>query len=232
MESAALIAIVEDDPDQRQNYASAIAAKGYRTEPYANRAQAYAGIKACAPDLVVVDIVLQQEVDGGFMLCRDLLTLQPELPVIFLTDRIDEIDRISGLRLGAWDYLPKPVSLNYLAERISSLLHLAAVRSQRLPHSLQSDSGLALDEEAMRACWAGCALDLTLTEFRLLAYLVRHPGHAISYERLMGETRQQYVTSNTINTHMRNLRKKIRKLDADFSCIANEYGYGYRWVEN
>lgn len=232
MEDAALIAIVEDDPDQRGNYASAIAAKGYRTKPYSNRAEAYAGIKSCAPDLVVVDIILQQEVDGGFMLCRDLLALQPELPVIFLTDRIDEIDKISGLRLGAWDYLPKPVSLNYLAERISSLLHLAEVRNRRQPQSLQACSGLALDEEAMRANWAGHELDLTLTEFRLLAYLVRHPGHAVSYERLMGETRQQYVTSNTINTHMRNLRKKIRGLDAEFSCITNEYGYGYRWVED
>ncbi len=225
-----LIALVEDDADQRRNYAAAIEAKGYRTAEYANRPQALAGIARQQPDLVVLDIVLEDEIDGGFQLCRELLVQHPDMPLIFLTHRIDEIDRISGLRLGAWDYLPKPISLGYLAERIASLLRLVEFRhpDQREKQGVQVGQ-LTLFEDAMLARWQGRRLELTVTEFRLLSHLLRQPGHAVSYEGLMGATRQQYVTSNTINTHMRNIRRKFRLADAGFDCIENEYGYGYRW---
>lgn len=226
-----LIALVEDDPDQRRNYAAAIEAKGYRTSEYANRREALAGIAAQPPDLVVLDIVLEDEIDGGFELCRELLSQHPEIPLIFLTHRVDEIDRISGLRLGAWDYLPKPIGLSYLAERITSLLRLVNHRQpQKQETGGQQIGELMLFKDAMLAKWQGERLELTVTEFRLLAHLVRQPGHAVSYESLMGATRQQYVTSNTINTHMRNIRRKFRGLDGEFGSIENEYGFGYRWT--
>ena len=82
----------------------------------------------------------------------------------------------------------------------------------------------------MLAQWRGETIDLTLTEFRLLARLVRTPGQAVSYESLMNTTVQQYVTNNTINTHMRNMRRKIRLVDGGFDAIRNEYGFGYRWL--
>ena len=103
------IAIVEDDPDQRANYSDAITKKGYEVTAYASRQEALAGFDENLPDLVILDIILGDEVDAGFQLCRDLLARAPTLPVIFLTERINEIDKISGLRLGAWDYLPKPI---------------------------------------------------------------------------------------------------------------------------
>ena len=103
------IAIVEDDPDQRANYADAISKKGYSVSAYGSRVEALSGFDAELPDLVILDIILGEEIDAGFQLCRDLLAREPNLPVIFLTERIDEIDKISGLRLGAWDYLPKPI---------------------------------------------------------------------------------------------------------------------------
>lgn len=229
-----LIAIVEDDADQRQNYCAAIENKGFRTAAYPNRAAALEGIREEQPDLAVLDIILESEVDGGFMLCRDLLALNPELPVIFLTERVDEIDKISGLRLGAWDYQPKPISATFLAERVSSLLRLKEVRSA--PESNTSSSAkrigdLSLNDSAMQATWKGERVDLTLTEFRLLAHLLRVPGEAVTYDSLMKSTIQSYVTSNTINTHMRNIRKKFRQLDSGFDCIKNEYGFGYRWVK-
>jgi len=102
------IAIVEDDPDQRANYADAITAKGYEVTEYDSRANALAGFERQLPDLVILDIVLGNEVDAGFQLCRDLLARAPSLPVIFLTERIDEIDKISGLRLGAWTTCRNP----------------------------------------------------------------------------------------------------------------------------
>ena len=96
---------------------------------YASRQEALDGFDVQMPDLAVLDIILGDEVDAGFALCRELLTRNPTLPVIFLTERIKEVDKISGLRLGAWDYQSKPISLDYLAERISSLLRINEVRA-------------------------------------------------------------------------------------------------------
>jgi two-component system OmpR family response regulator len=230
---AKTIAIVEDDPDQRANYADAITKKGYRVFAYASRQEALAGFDEVLPDLVIQDIILGEEVDAGFQLCRDLLARAPSLPVIFLTERINEIDKISGLRLGAWDYLAKPISLDYLAERISSLLRINEVRAEqgeaRLSATARKIGDLVLDQDALLASWKGQRLDLSGTEFRMLAKLVRAPGHAVSYETLMNATMQSLVTNNTINTHMRNIRKKFEKIDKSFSAIKSEYGYGYRW---
>jgi len=228
------IAIVEDDPDQRSNYADAITKKGYTVMTYGSREEALEGFDQSLPDLAILDIILGEEVDAGFQLCRDLLARAPSLPVIFLTERIDEIDKISGLRLGAWDYLPKPISLDYLAERISSLLRINEARDQDRgtdSSSARQIGDLALDQEALLASWKGQRIDLSGTEFRMLAKLVRMPGHAVSYETLMNATMQSLVTNNTINTHMRNIRKKFEKVDAQFACIKSEYGYGYRWSQ-
>ena len=123
------IAIVEDEDDQRVNYRDAITKKGYEVTAYASRAEALQGFSTALPDLVVLDIILGDEVDAGFEICRELLGRAPKLPIIFLTERLGEIDKISGLRLGAWDYLPKPISLDYLAERIASLLRISDARS-------------------------------------------------------------------------------------------------------
>ncbi|MEC8833443.1 MAG: response regulator, partial [Pseudomonadota bacterium] len=92
------IAIVEDDPDQRANYTDAITKKGYDVTGYASRQEALEGFDRDLPDLAILDIILGEDVDGGFQICRDLLSRAPSLPVIFLTERIDEIDKISGLR--------------------------------------------------------------------------------------------------------------------------------------
>lgn len=228
-----LIAIVEDDADQRANYADAIVGKGYDVAAYASRAEALAGFEARIPDLAVLDIILGEEVDAGFELCRELLARNPRLPIIFLTERIKEVDKISGLRLGAWDYQSKPITLDYLAERISSLLRINEVRA-----SADSQSGsakqvgeLMLDQDALLVSWGGRRIDLSATEFRMLAKLVRAPGHAVSYQTLMNATMQSLVTNNTINTHMRNIRKKFEKADPAFACIRSEYGFGYRWSE-
>lgn len=231
---AKTIAIVEDDPDQRANYSDAISSKGYRVQAFQSREEALAGFDRELPDLVILDIILGEEVDAGFQLCRDLLSRAPQLPVIFLTERINEIDKISGLRLGAWDYLPKPISLDYLAERISSLLRINQARQeQREEHGATARrvGDLILDQDALLASWKGMRVDLSGTEFRMLAKLVRNPGSAVSYETLMNATMQSLVTNNTINTHMRNIRKKIERLDPAFAHIKSEYGFGYRWVE-
>lgn len=225
------IVIVEDDPDQRDNYVDAIVKKGYEVTAYSSRREALAGFERDLPDLAILDIILGNEVDAGFELCRELLSRSPTLPVIFLTERIAEIDKISGLRLGAWDYLPKPISLDYLAERISSLLRIneARVQSSGGSASAKMVGDLSIDQEALLVSWQGHAINLSGTEFRMLAKLVRVPGHAVPYDTLMNATMQSLVTNNTINTHMRNIRKKFEAIDPDFNCIKSEYGFGYRW---
>ena len=226
------IAIVEDDPDQQSNYVDAITRKGYDVIAYSSRDDAIAGFEKELPELVILDIILGDEVDAGFEICRELLSRAPSLPVIFLTERIKEIDKISGLRLGAWDYLPKPITLDYLAERISSLLRISEARNQSNAtgsNSAKVIGDLSIAQEALLISWKGDAINLSGTEFRMLAKLVRLPGHAVSYGTLMNATMQSLVTNNTINTHMRNIRKKFETIDPDFNAIKSEYGYGYRW---
>ena len=226
------IAIVEDDPDQRSNYVDAITKKGYDVTAYSNRRQALEGFERDLPDLAILDIILGDEVDAGFEICRHLLSRSASLPVIFLTERITEIDKISGLRLGAWDYLPKPISLDYLAERISSLLRINEARGQSTNSGLSTAKtvgDLTINQEALLVSWQGQTINLSGTEFRMLAKLVRVPGHAVSYDTLMNATMQSLVTNNTINTHMRNIRKKFESIDQEFDCIKSEYGFGYRW---
>ena len=228
------IAIVEDEPDQRANYVDAITKKGYNVVAYSSRQEALVGFDRELPDLAILDIILGDEVDAGFEICRDLLVRSPSLPVIFLTERITEIDKISGLRLGAWDYLPKPISLNYLAERISSLLRIntARIESNSNANTAKLVGDMSIDQEALLVSWKGKPINLSGTEFRMLAKLVRVPGHAVSYDTLMNATMQSLVTNNTINTHMRNIRKKFESVDSAFDCIKSEYGYGYRWSAN
>ena len=227
------IAIVEDDPDQRLNYSDAIAKKGYEVASHANRLEAIRAFNLELPDLAILDIILEDEIDGGFQLCRELLQRAPDLPIIFLTERIDEIDKISGLRLGAWDYLPKPISLDYLVERITSLLRISEARGSRETEDKTTGrkiGELTLDQDALIVTWRNQRIDLSGTEFRMLAKLVRIPGHAVSYETLMNATMQSLVTNNTINTHMRNIRKKFEVVDPEFRSIKSEYGFGYRWI--
>jgi two-component system OmpR family response regulator len=224
------ISLVEDEPDQRSNCADALRARGYRVDAHAGRAEALAAFERSRPDLTILDIILGDEVNGGFDLCRDLLARVPDHPIIFLTTRVDEISQVSGLTLGAWDYLTKPVSLRFLAEKVAILLRLAGKAARSDPgDSLRCVGELALDGSRMRVHWRERALELTLTEFRILEALVTRPGHVATYEQLMESAKQGIVTRNTVNTHILHLRQKFRRLDSGFDRIGNEYALGYRW---
>src|ERR1700743_3179007 len=115
------VAIVEDEPAIRDNYAAAFTREGYVVRAYTNRSQAMAAFAARLPDLAVIDISLEDEPEGGYELCRQLRALSAELPIIFLTARDSELDAVSGLRLGADDFLTKDVSLPHLAARVAAL---------------------------------------------------------------------------------------------------------------
>src|SRR5688572_23146521 len=124
------IAIVEDDPTIRANYADALRKHGYEVSDYANRSQAIAAFRTRLPDLALLDIGLGAEVDGGFALCQELRALSATVPILFLTARDSDFDTVSGLRMGADDYLTKDVSLPHLLARVSALFRRADLLQQ------------------------------------------------------------------------------------------------------
>jgi len=227
------VAIVEDDFDQRENYADALTQSGYEVSTYANRVDALAGMQKDMPDLAILDIMLENEMDGGFDLCRDLRALSPTLPIIFLTARDTDIDRVSGLRLDAWDYLTKPLNMQFLSVRINSLFRIVDSLGNSADTTNKSDllviDELEIDEDSMSIRWQGQELSLTLTEFWLIESMARHPGHVKTYENMMQITRQSYVERNTINGYIRRIRNKFKEVDPEFKHIQTVFGVGYKW---
>jgi two-component system OmpR family response regulator len=130
-----LIAIVEDEPAIRDNYAAAFTREGYSVRTYADRASAMTAFVARLPDLAIIDISLAEEPEGGFELCRQLRALSAELPIIFLTARDSELDAVSGLRLGADDFLTKDLSLPHLSARVNALFRPRSAHARRGTHA-------------------------------------------------------------------------------------------------
>src|SRR5579859_3448678 len=173
-----LIAIVEDEAAIRDNYAAAFTREGYAVRAYANRAQAMSAFAARLPDLAIIDISLEEEPEGGYELCRQLRALSPVLPIIFLTARDSELDAVSGLRLGADDFLTKDVSLAHLAARVAALFRrIDALRRPDSAVDLIRRGPLMLDGEKMQTTWNGTPVTLSLTEFWIVHALARNPGH-------------------------------------------------------
>jgi two-component system OmpR family response regulator len=233
---AYIIALVEDDDLLQVNYSKALTREGYQVQCYASRPEASAAFRRQLPDLAILDVMLQNEPEGGFELCRELRRLSSIVPIIFLTAKDSDLDRVSGLRLGAWDYLTKnTTTLEFLPVRIAALFAMVdSLRSgfNSSPASrIHMVGELTVDPERKQISWQKTRLDLTLTEFWLLQALTDHPGHVKSYEQLMTAA-NVIVTNNAITAHIRRIREKFRVIDPAFDRIRSEYGMGYRWVCN
>jgi len=228
---ALTIALVEDDPAIRANYADALKKHGYEVVAYGSRPEALAALRARLPDLAIIDIGLGDEHDGGFALCRELRAQSAGLPILFLTARDGDVDIVSGLRMGADDYLTKDVSLPHLLARIAALFRRIEV--QREPRGeedvLQRDS-LELDMKRLTASWKGTRVELTLTEFWMVHSLARFPGHVKSRLQLMRES-NLVVDDDTVTSHVKRMRRKFQAVDPEFDAIETVYGMGYRWRE-
>jgi two-component system OmpR family response regulator len=225
------IAIVEDEAALRDNYAAAFARIGYQVKAFANRKTAMQAFAARLPDLVIVDISLEDEAEGGFDLCRDLRAQSAELPIIFLTARDSELDAVSGLRLGADDFLTKDVSLPHLAARVAALFRrIDALRRPDDAGQILRRGSLAIDAEKMQTTWNGEPVALSLTEFWIVHTLARNPGHVKNRQQLM-DAANVVLDDNTITSHVKRVRRKFLQVDAKFDAIQTAYGMGYRWVE-
>ena len=223
------IAIVEDEPAIRANYAEALRRQGYEVAAYASRREAMAGMQVRLPDLALIDIGLQDEIDGGFTLCRDLRATSETLAIIFLTARDSDFDTVVGLRMGADDYLTKDVSLPHLLARISALFRrMDAVAAHADAEELLARGKLQLDLKRMAATWDGQLVPLTLTEFWMVHALAKFPGHLKDRDTLMNEAKLT-VDDATITSHIKRMRKKFATVDKAFDAIETMYGMGYRW---
>jgi two-component system OmpR family response regulator len=224
------IAIVEDEEAIRENYATAFRRQGYDVQTYGNRPTALQAFEERLPDLAIVDIGLGDEVEGGFDLCRQLRGISPTLPIIFLTARDSDLDTISGLRLGADDYLSKTVSLPHLMARVAALLRrVEALKAPPEQAQALERGHLTLDLDRMSAQWRGETLVLTVTEFWIVHALVRFPGHVKTRDQLMQEA-NVVVDDSTITSHIKRVRKKFQAIEVEFDCIDTVYAMGYRWT--
>ncbi len=220
------ILVVEDEPAIADAVEYALSTEGMTVVRAATVQAARPHLNAA--DLIVLDVGLP---DGsGFDLCREIRTTS-NVPVIFLTSRASEVDRVVGLELGADDYVVKPFSPRELSARVRAILRRVAAR--QLPAGSPGTSTLVLDEARRSATWHGVALDLTRYEFRLLAVLVARPGMVFPRARLLDLVweRPDGPFDRTVDTHIKTLRAKLHSAHAGSDPIRTLRGEGYAWED-
>lgn len=226
------IAIIEDEAAIRENYSAAFRREGYTVDAFDAREPALRAFDNCLPDLILIDVNLKDDIEGGFELCRELRARSSDLPIIFLTARDSEFDAVSGLRLGADDYLTKDISLPHLMARIAALFRrLEAMQKLQGTENRMTRGDLSIDTERMTVHWREQTVSLTLTEFWLVHAMARYPGHVKNRQQLM-EAAQAVLDDNTITSHVKRIRRKFVEIDAEFDAIETVYGMGYRWLSN
>ncbi len=228
------VAVIDDEENIRETVAYALRREGYHVDLYTDGLNAWEQLENGLPDLCVLDILMPRM--DGLELCRKLRGKSEMLPIIFLTSKDEEFDRVLGLELGADDYLCKPFAMRELVARIKVLfrrLALSGAGAATDPEERLSLGPLTLDMGRYQATWRGEPLTLTVTEFMLLHALARRPGHVKSRARLMEECcpHDAYVSERTIDSHVKRLRKKFAQIDDGFSEIDTIYGLGYRYRE-
>jgi two-component system OmpR family response regulator len=223
------IAIVEDEAAIRLNYMDALRRQNYLVSGYSERDSALEAFRRKLPDLVIIDVGLGEDIEGGFELCRELRSMSRVLPIMFLTARDSDLDVISGLRLGADDYLTKDISLPHLMARIVALFRRVSMLSSGQNASTWLERGeLRLSVERMEVQWNGQAVPLTVTELWIVHSLARRPGHVRSRQQLMDDA-NILVDDQTITSHVKRIRRKFKAIDESFSKLNTVYGAGYRW---
>ena len=218
----ARILIAEDEPKLAALLSDYLDASGYAASWMADGRKIVAAVRADPPDLIVLDLMLPHR--DGLDICRELRTFTT-LPLIMVTARVDEKDRLLGLELGADDYICKPFSPREVVARVKAILRRVSGRSA--PNGML---GLTIDEARYMAAFDGKPLDLTPVEFRLLRTLASAPGCVFSRAQLLDKLYADYrvVTDRTVDSHIKNLRRKLQRPGAERELIESVYGVGYR----
>ncbi len=231
------VLLVEDDDVLRRNYETLL--KGHQLDvcACATKAEAIEAFDRSVFDVIILDVTLEGEDEAGFALCQAFREKRKTAPIIFLTERSEDHDRISGLRLGADDYLTKTISGAYLVARINALIRRvealtgASAVTAAAEVAPQDGHPLRIDQRASRAHWRDSPLDLSLTQFWILKDLFEHAGEVRSTTDLMRAARVT-VQPNTIVVHIKAIREEIQKISPEFASIKSERARGYRWIDD
>jgi two-component system, OmpR family, response regulator ChvI len=227
------IAVVEDEETIREGICFALRREGHQPQPFDDGLTAWEALADDPPDLAVLDIGVPRM--DGLELCRRLRARSERLPIIFVTSREDEFDRVLGLEIGADDYLCKPFSMRELVARIKVLLRRAAfVEGPREADDRTLEVGaLVLDPVRLSVTWNGRLVPLTVTEFLLVQSLARRPGAVKTRDQLMEDAYPDKVSvsDRTIDSHVKRIRRKFAGVDPSFAGIEGVYGAGYRLIE-
>ncbi len=212
--------IVEDEPELAGLVADYASASGYLPTVFGNGAEALVAIKTDVPDMLVLDLMLPGL--DGLSLCRAVREFS-DVPIIMVTARVEELDRLLGLESGADDYLCKPFSPRELMARIKVILRRVQPGA---PASV-----CVVDEAAQRITIAGQVLELTPSEFNMLAGMARRRGQVFSRAQLLDLARQDSldVLDRAVDSHIKNLRRKIAAVLPEVDAIGSVYGLGYRF---
>jgi two-component system response regulator BaeR len=216
----ARVVIVEDEPELAQLVADYARASGYLPDVFANGSDALAALRKDVPDMLVLDLMLPGL--DGLSLCREVRAFS-DVPIIMVTARVEEIDRLLGLESGADDYLCKPFSPRELMARIKVILRRTQAGA---PASL-----CQVDEAAQRISIRAQALELTPSEYQILAGMARRRGQVFSRAQLLDLASHDSldVTDRAVDSHIKNLRRKIAAVLPDAEAISSVYGLGYRF---
>ncbi len=216
------ILIIEDEPKLAALLADYLKASGFQTALLADGTEVVAWVQEHKPDLIMLDLMLPER--DGMDICKEIRVFS-RIPIIMVTARVEEIDRLLGLELGADDYICKPFSPREVVARVKAVL-----RRTRGGNSVRFQ-GMVLDEERYRATLHGRDLELTAVEFRLLQLLVDHPGRIYGRQQIMEKIYpdDRFVSDRTVDSHIKKLRKKISSLAPEEELIYSVYGVGYKF---
>ncbi|MDD2738772.1 MAG: response regulator [Methylomonas lenta] len=217
------ILIVEDEQKLAKLAADYLQNADFTTDILNHGDSVLPWVKQQHPDLILLDLMLPGR--DGLSICREIRGFS-QIPIIMVTARIEEIDRLLGLEMGADDYICKPYSPREMVARVKAVLRRLQPQSPE-PHA----EGLTLDANSFRVLAAGREIELTAVEFQLLQTLYRQPGHIFSRSKLMDLVYpdQRIVSDRTIDSHIKKLRKKLDELLPDQELIHSVYGAGYRY---
>jgi len=215
--------IVEDEPKLARLLRDYLAQAGYVVHYVAHGFEVVPWVQHHTPTLILLDLMLPGK--DGMEVCRELRAFSA-VPIIMVTARVEEIDRLLGLELGADDYICKPFSPREVVARVKAVLR----RLQPQAPSTAATGGFGLDEQRYCATLDGCPLELTPVEFRLLSTFLAHPGWVFSRSQLVEALYADFrvVSDRTIDSHIKNLRKKIRTIRPEPEMIRSVYGLGYK----
>ncbi len=218
------ILLVEDEETLAELLAEYLIAANYTVSIKHEGNGVVSGVQTNPPDLILLDLMLPGK--NGIDICKEIRAFST-VPIIMVTAKVEEIDKLLGLELGADDYICKPYSPREVVARVKAVLRRSTMKAVS-PHS---STILLIDEEKFTATFMDTLMDLTPVEFRLLKTLSDHPGRVFSRDQLIEKIYNDHriVTDRTVDTHIKNLRRKMAEIYVDAEIITSIYGIGYKF---